>query len=109
MSSSEHIEQVTFVNWFRKTYPNYIIFAIPNGELRNVTVAKRLKAEGVISGVPDLCCLLPDGITIWIEMKRETGGKVTKAQKEFHKKMQALGHTVKVCKGYKEAIEFFSK
>ena len=30
--NSEHIEQVSFVNWFRDKYPHCIIFAVPNGE-----------------------------------------------------------------------------
>ena len=46
-SHSEHSEQVGFVNWFRAKYPKVLIFAIPNGEKRSISVATRLKAEGV--------------------------------------------------------------
>ena len=41
---SEHSEQVGFVNWFRAKYPHTLIFAIPNGEKRTISVATRLKA-----------------------------------------------------------------
>ena len=50
---TEHIEQVTFINWFRMQHSHALIFSIPNGELRAISVAQRLKAEGVVSGIPD--------------------------------------------------------
>jgi hypothetical protein len=103
---TEHAEQVTFVNWFRDAHPECIIFAIPNGELRHIKVAERLKLEGVTSGVPDLCCMFKDGVTIWIEMKKIKGSRISPEQREFHTKMKLLGHTVKICKGYKDARDF---
>lgn len=103
--SSEHLEQVTFVNWFRDNYPNCIIFAIANGEFRHIKVAERLKAEGVLSGVPDICCLLPNSKTVWVEMKKIKGSRTSSEQKELHEKMINLGHTVHICKGYQEAIK----
>ena len=51
---TEHEEQREMVRWFRQTYPNVRIFAIPNGEKRSISVAARLKVEGVNAGVPDL-------------------------------------------------------
>jgi hypothetical protein len=55
MKTTEHDIQVNCVNYFRLRYPKGLIFAIPNGGQRNVIVASKLKAEGVLSGVPDLC------------------------------------------------------
>ena len=46
ISPSEHSEQVGFINWFRSQYPEILIFAIPNGEKRSISVAKRLKDGG---------------------------------------------------------------
>lgn len=51
---SEHDIQVACVTWFRLKYPKFLIWAIPNGGERNKIVAKKLKDEGVLSGVPDL-------------------------------------------------------
>ena len=51
---TEHAEQVGFVQWFRAHFPRVLIFAIPNGEKRAISVARRLRAEGVVAGVPDL-------------------------------------------------------
>jgi hypothetical protein len=45
-SPSEHSEQVGFVNWFNAQYPRVLIFAIPNGEKRSITVAKLFLSGG---------------------------------------------------------------
>lgn len=79
---SEHLEQVRLVAWFRKTYKEdeHIIFAIPNGgKGRTITEGAKLKAEGVLSGVFDLCV---PSLNLWIEMK-DKGGKLSKNQKKF--------------------------
>lgn len=109
MSDTEHLHQVTFINWFRSNFEDYLVFAIPNGELRAISVAQRLKAEGVVSGIPDLCCLLPRGQALWIEMKKAKGGRVSPEQKAIHEKMQKLGHIVTICNGYEEAIQFLKE
>ena len=43
---SEHLEQVLFIQWFRRKYEGVLIFAIPNGGKRALSEAARLKAEG---------------------------------------------------------------
>ena len=55
---SEHDEQVALFDWARineSKHPQLkMLFAIPNGGLRNKVVAKKLKREGVKAGVPDI-------------------------------------------------------
>lgn len=99
---SEHLEQVKFVSWFRRTYPTERILAVPNGEARSKSVGARLKAEGVSPGVPDL--LIPK-FFLWIEMKRTKGGSVTKNQKEWMEYLKGCGYYCVVCKGAEDAIE----
>ena len=99
---SEHAEQVTFVNWFRLQFPKVLIFAIPNGGLRNAVVAKKLKLEGVIKGVPDL--YIPSK-KIWIEMKRQKGGKLSNDQKRVIKYLEDNGDRVIIGYGFKDAKE----
>lgn len=77
---SEHAEQVAFVKWFRLQYPKVLIFAIPNGGARHIVAAKKLKDEGVVSGVADL--YVPKW-RLWIEMKRAKGGALSPEQKKF--------------------------
>lgn len=99
---TEHVEQREFVSWFRKTYPAIRILAIPNGSQRSRTTGARLKAEGVVAGVPDL--LIP-AWNLWIEMKRADGGSVSTQQKDWHRYLESIDHTVLVCAGFIQAKE----
>ena len=110
ISPSEHSEQVGFINWFRAKYPDVLIFAIPNGEKRAISVAKRLKAEGVVRGIPDL--FVP-AWTLWIEMKRVSGGRLSTEQRQMIKYLEGIGHTVIIGKGAgdasKQILDFFER
>lgn len=99
-SPSEHSEQVGLINWFRLQYPNVLIFAIPNGEKRAITVAKRLKAEGVVRGIPDL--FIPQW-NLWVEMKRESGGRLSPDQKSMITYLESIGNTVIIGRGAADA------
>ena len=97
---SEHDEQVGVVNWIRHRFPEVVVFAIPNGDKRSISVAKRLKAEGVTPGVPDL--FIPDW-NLWIEMKKQKGGRLSVAQKDMIEHLERIGHTVIVGYGAEDA------
>ena len=98
--NSEHLEQVRMVSWFRKTYPNTRIFAIPNGGGRSMAQGAALKSEGVSPGVPDI--FIP-AWSLWVEMKRSTGGTVSPAQRDWMSYLESIGHTVIVGKGFEDA------
>jgi hypothetical protein len=97
---SEHEEQREFVQWFRQTYPGTLIFAIPNGGARSPATASRLKAEGVVKGVPDL--FVP-AWELWIEMKRVKGGSTSLEQDMMHLYLRSVGYKVIVTKGFEDA------
>lgn len=99
---SEHHEQSGFIHWFRHKFKGVLIFAIPNGEHRSISVAKRLKAEGVTRGVPDL--FVPEW-HLWIEMKRQSGGRLSKDQRNMMSHLESIGYTVIVGKGARDASE----
>ena len=103
---SEHIEQVRFVSWFRRNYPDVRIMAIPNGGARSKATAGKLKAEGVSAGVPDL--FIPEW-RLWIEMKRQKGGSVSAAQRDWMEYLERAGYETAVCKGCEDAIETIEK
>lgn len=98
--SSEHMEQEGLVTWFRLKFPETLIFAIPNGEYRAITTAKKLRAEGVVPGIPDL--YIP-AWKLWIEMKRKDGGIVSNEQKRIHAYLQSIGDTVLIGNGAEDA------
>ena len=97
---TEHEEQRELVRWFRQTYPATLIFAIPNGGARSPATASRLKAEGVVKGVPDL--FIPAWET-WIEMKRTKGGSLSPEQNLMHLHLRGLFYKVLVAKGFEDA------
>lgn len=97
----ESVLQTACVKWFRLQHPDLVIYAVPNGGSRNVREAQRLKAEGVLAGVADLVVLLPQGKSLYIEMKVK-GNKQTDNQKDFQKIAETLGHTYAVCYSFEE-------
>jgi hypothetical protein len=100
MVISEHLEQARLVMWFRRSYPDTLIFAIPNGGLRSKSQAMKLKVEGVVPGIPDL--FVPEW-KLWIEMKKVKGGVVSKEQQLMIKYLQSVGYDVIVGLGAEDA------
>jgi hypothetical protein len=98
--NSEHLEQVRLVSWFRRQYPDTRILAIPNGGIRSASQGANLKAEGVSAGVPDL--VVPEW-SLWIEMKREAGGAVSPAQRDWIAYLESIGHRVIIGRGFEDA------
>ena len=90
------------MNWFRAKYPHTLIFAIPNGEKRTISVATRLKAEGVTRGIPDL--YIP-ACNLWVEMKKGHGRQTFPDQKKVIEYLRSVGHTVIVGKGRRRCVE----
>lgn len=110
MKSLEHSEQVSLMQWWalqcrRFEVPEQLLFAIPNGGQRNIITAKRMKDEGVRSGIPDLFLAVPRGNFhgLFIEMKKQRGGVVSDNQKACMEMLSANGYCVTVCHGFIEA------
>lgn len=109
---TEHTEQKALVMWAdgqvnrgRKELGN--LFAIPNGGARHIVTARRMNAEGVKPGVPDLFLAWPSSgrCGLFIEMKRRQGGSTTALQRAWHESLRKAGYAVVVCKGVEEAIK----
>jgi hypothetical protein len=88
------------VRWFRRKYGPVRIFAIPNAGSGSQARGARLKAEGVSAGVPDL--FVP-AWGLWIEMKRQKGGRVSPEQADWIAYLESVGHTCLVCPGSEKA------
>jgi hypothetical protein len=100
MEPSEHLEQVRLVVWFRRSYPDVRIFAVPNGGARSGPQGAKLKAEGVSPGVPDL--FVPEW-SLWVEMKRAKGGTVSPDQRDWIAYLEGIGHRVIIGRGFEDA------
>ncbi len=99
-ASSEHALQVECLRWLRMTYPSVLCYAIPNGAYTTKTTARKLVAEGVIHGIPDLCIPIPNNgfASLYIEMKNGKAGRLSEHQKTMIARLQAYGNKVVVCR-----------
>lgn len=106
MKATEHQEQKALIRWFDLQYPAYRgrLFAIPNGGQRHVVVAKKLKAEGVRKGVPDLMLPVPmNGFHgLFIEIKA-IGGRMTPEQREWSQWLADQGYMTVLAVGFDSA------
>ena len=105
--ANEHTAQTQLVARVRSFYPDVIIAAVPNGGSRDVREAVKLKAEGVLPGFPDLIIAEPRGKYhgMFLEMKREKGGRLDPRQKEMLEKLGKRGYLARVAYGVDQAWE----
>ena len=90
-------------------------FSVPNGAIlggRNrFAQLRKLKAEGLLSGAPDLILADLDGMgrPVAVEMKRQRGGVVSDDQREAMDMLAACGWAVVVAKGAEDALAQLKK
>lgn len=89
----------------RQFHPELVVMSIPNGGKRDPRTAAQMKREGVLPGAPDLLVAEPRGVHhgLFVEMKRQHGGRVSDEQKVVHAKLVSRGYEVLVCEGADEA------
>jgi hypothetical protein len=85
--------------WVQKTYPDLLIFHVPNGGSRNLPEALKFKRMGVLPGVADFLMFCKTDVAI--EMK-DKGGDQSPAQKKFQKKWEVLGKTYVIARSLDE-------
>ncbi len=92
------------MRWFRLAHPRLLLYAVPNGGQRNAIVAAKLKAEGVLAGVPDLFLAVPSGTAhgLYIEMKNGKKGVVSESQRTVMAALKAQGYATAVCRSFDE-------
>lgn len=111
---SESTEQQALFQWAeiasKKTPEMKLLFAIPNGGKRPISTAKRMKAEGQKSGVPDICLPVPCGEFhgLYIEMKVNKN-KPSANQIWWIEQLQKQGYRVDVCYSWGEAVKVITR
>lgn len=103
MKDKEHQLQVSCIRWFRLQYRGRLIYAVPNGGKRNVITATKLKTEGVVRGVPDLCIPIANRFYhgMYIEMKIKPNTPRIE-QKDIMFKLHTNGYKCSVCYSIEE-------
>lgn len=108
-SSPEHKMQVALFDYLALALrPELEARAVPNGEKRHISVASRLKDEGVRRGTPDIFVCLPEGRVGWLEMKAPKGS-LQPEQRAFRDKVQALGHFWGMARSVDEALDHLTR
>lgn len=111
---SEDRIQSDFVIWLWNEFPNYrrCWYHIPNGGLRSAKEATKLKAMGVVPGIPDIhIAIAGQGYnSLYIEFKEPGANMKTEhvqAQLKVHECLKAVGNNVVICTSVEEAKEAF--
>jgi len=111
---TEHIEQVKFVQRVRHLRHDLLLFAVPNGGYRHPKEAARLKAEGVLAGVPDIIVARATKKYhgLYLEFKTASG-RTSDKQKKVIATLELEGYCVKVVrscdKAWKALMEYLGE
>lgn len=95
-----------WAEWQLGRYPELaLLHHIPNGGSRHPAEARRLKAQGVKPGVPDLCLPVARGgyHGLYIELKRSRGGRLSNDQRDWLASLSDAGYLAVVAHGHEEA------
>ena len=106
---SEHEHQCKVVKFCRDN--KITVFSVPNGFISggDAKYINYMKAEGMQNGSPDLVILPGNGLTIFIEMKKEKGGVLSDAQKKMQEYLLNNGYCYCLAKGADMAIQFIKE
>ena len=110
---SESDEQAVVIKYFNLKWPEYKIFAIPNGtHIKSYAGRAKAKKEGLLKGVLDLMILVPrggyHGCLIEMKAKGKTQCSVSPEQKAFIEYARWQGFKADWFAGADDAIEFIN-
>ena len=86
-----------------------LVFKIPNEGKRSASYGRRMKEEGMLSGVFDIFVSIPaHGFHgMWLELKSRQG-RLSLMQHKFKRKQESVGYYCTVCYDIDDAIEHLS-
>lgn len=113
--ASEAEMQAEIFQYFWNDYPQTrrLLFHCPNGGSRNKIEAVRLRAQGVVKGVPDLIGLGKNGMFA-VELKlpqqmRTKDGGCSEDQVKVHELWNDKGYAVYLSYSFDHAVEVIKK
>jgi len=115
MRNDESRAQQALIQWWGLTHrqfkvPEHLLFAVPNGGLRDIRIGRLLKKEGARAGVPDLMLAVPNQRGkhgLFIEMKTAIG-RVSPEQTVMLNQLRDFGYEVHVCRSTEVAINIIT-
>ena len=112
---TESVEQQNLFRWARLqsgVHPELaLLYHIPNEGKRSVHTGRRMRAEGLKRGVPDICLPVARGGRhgLYVELKRIRGSKTSDDQREWLEALEQQGYAVALCKGWEAAAEVITR
>jgi hypothetical protein len=109
---TEHQEQCALFQWAALhpvKFPDLQwLYAVPNGARVAMSTAKKLKAEGLRKGYPDIGLDVARGgyHGLRIEMKRTKRGRTSPEQTLWHGRLREQGYCVFTAKGWQDAAAY---
>ena len=106
--SSEKGEQACVVHWLRLKRLPFIAHMTGIPLHGDYALINALKQAGCLqAGIPDIQIPLPSGPyhSLWIELKKEKGGKVSPEQQAWLSMLERHGHKAVIASGAGQAIE----
>jgi hypothetical protein len=106
---TEHQEQCALFQWaqlHQTKYPDLAwLYAVPNGARTSMSTAKKLKAEGLRKGYPDIGLDVARGgyHGLRIELKRLKKSETSEEQRMWHRRLEEQGYYVVNAKGWQVA------
>ena len=103
----EQAAQIHVVGWLHLAKPDVLFTASIQENTYSFKMRSLRMKMGYRAGTPDLQILEPRGgyHALFVEMKREVGGKTSEEQKVFHEELRKRGYKVEVCHGGEEAVK----
>lgn len=95
-----------WAEWAKRRHPELaLMYHIPNEARRSYALGKEMKAQGLRSGVPDICLPVPRGGygALYIEMKRRKDSRLSDNQRGWINGLNRAGNRAVVCKGWEQA------
>jgi len=108
--------QKLVIKWFDSALPDGSVYHhSPNEGKRHISYNVKLKTLGMKTGFPDLCLFVPtryfwSGVpcSIFIELKKPKGGRISPAQKEAQEELLATGAAVATLNSLAKVKAFLS-
>lgn len=108
MKHEEHHNQAALFQWSDRQKDKHpelsLMYAIPNAARRTPRQGAWMKAEGMKSGVPDICLPVPSGDWHGLYIELKVGkNKPTIKQRIWIEALKTVGYRVEVCYGWEAA------
>lgn len=108
---TESQEQQRLFQWAKMQSGKYpeleLMYHIPNEGKRSRITGRRMVAEGMKKGVPDICLPVARGGShgLYIELKRTKDWKITQEQENWMRDLMGQGYEVALCIGWEKAAD----